>query len=379
MKAKSTWPFKIGLLLVAFSWFSFNFYEFTLGIFSRHTSFPIVTEDIAGVWGLGLRVAAGFIAIITILLYFKKDISKPEAIMALRIIIIFEAAYFLSFFAGVVWRSFYRLTIPNMIEAILPSLVQSITIPVVLAKLFLELSPNKPTINAVKWGMITGVVYLFVYWFTNTAGWVGAVWWKGFSYVVSFPVNLFSFTLTVIGLLALTFSAAYFWKKSPQKEVFGKSDFRKIGILITVLGLYYNLIYVLWLFFGSVGGWSTWYSWFLGHGNLWTLSLPLVGLPLLFSTPVDIDDVKLRLTRGLVRKKHLTLFLFLAQGIGLVFYIVFSAAYIIPLPSTQVLTGEPVFHLLLSIFGGLFLIFTLFALTISALSKRSDELIADYG
>jgi hypothetical protein len=80
-----------------------------------------------------------------------------------------------------------------------------------------------------------------------------------------------------------------------------------------------------------------------------------------------------------VRKKHLTLFLFLAQGIGLVFYIVFSAAYIIPLPSTQVLTGEPVFHLLLSIFGGLFLIFTLFALTISALSKRSDELIADYG
>ena len=149
MNAESNWPFKIGLLLVAFAWFSFNFYEFTLGIFNRHTNFPIVTEDIPGVWGLGLRVAGGFVAIIVVILYFfKKEISTPEAIMGLRIMIIFEAAFFLCFFPGIIWRSIYRLTIPNIIQAILPSLIQSVTIPPVLIKLFLELSPKKKRAKA---------------------------------------------------------------------------------------------------------------------------------------------------------------------------------------------------------------------------------------
>jgi hypothetical protein len=39
----------------------------------------------------------------------------------------------------------------------------------------------------------------------------------------------------------------------------------------------------MWVFFGSVGGWGAWYQWFLGHNlDLWVLSLPLVGVPLLF-------------------------------------------------------------------------------------------------
>jgi hypothetical protein len=70
--------------------------------------------------------------------------------------------------------------------------------------------------------------------------------------------------------------------------------------------------------------------------------------------------------------KQLTLLLFLAQGIGAVFYAVFSAAYILALPSNQVLSGEPVFRLLLSIFGGLFVILILVSLVISALHKQED-------
>jgi hypothetical protein len=57
-------------------------------------------------------------------------------------------------------------------------------------------------------------------------------------------------------------------------------------------------------------------------------------------------------------------FLFLTHGIGAIFYTVFSAAYILALPTydffggegVRVLTGEPIFHLLLSIFGSLFLL-----------------------
>ncbi len=39
----------------------------------------------------------------------------------------------------------------------------------------------------------------------------------------------------------------------------------------------------MWLSLGSVGGWSDWYAWFLGHNmELWMMAIPLVGVPLLF-------------------------------------------------------------------------------------------------
>jgi hypothetical protein len=81
-----------------------------------------------------------------------------------------------------------------------------------------------------------------------------------------------------------------------------------------------------------------------------------------------------------LKRKQLTLFLFLTQGIGAIFYSVFSAAYILALPTydffggegVRVLSGEPVFHLLLSIFGGLFVILVLLALLLSVLVKTED-------
>ncbi len=374
MESKVNGPFRIGLFLVIIAWFSFNFYEFTLGIFSRHTTWPIVTEDIPGVWGLGLVVSGGLIATTTVLFYIlKKDPSKRETITSLRNILLLEAAYFLAFLPGAVWRSYFRFSIPNLVGAILPTLVESVAIPVVLVKLYLELNPNKSTKGAIKWGLISGIAFLFVFWFTNTISWVGAVLQKGADYLLLYPVNMLSFVATVFGLLALTFYAARFSKNTIGKEILGNSDVRKIGLLISILGLYYNLIYVLWLFFGSVGGWGRWYAWFLGHGNLWALSLPFVGLPLLSGTPTNYADVELKLNFGVIKKKWLSSFLYLAQAIGIVFYVVFSAAYILPIPSTHVLTGEPIFHSLLSIFGGLFLILIIAALMLFALAKHSDR------
>ena len=60
----------------------------------------------------------------------------------------------------------------------------------------------------------------------------------------------------------------------------------------------------------------------------------------------------------------------LTQGLGAVFFAIFWMAYSFALPSTDVLSGEPVFKIPLSIFGGLFLLLTVVLLAISFVVKR---------
>ena len=68
--------------------------------------------------------------------------------------------------------------------------------------------------------------------------------------------------------------------------------------------------------------------------------------------------------------KQINIFLFAAQGIGAIFVSIFSAAYLLGLPSTNVLHSEPIFRTLLSVFGALFLIFILGAFVLSVLVKK---------
>jgi uncharacterized membrane protein YqhA len=110
--------------------------------------------------------------------------------------------------------------------------------------------------------------------------WIATLMSKGTEYLITYPENLLSFALTTIGLLALAVFTAYFTKKSIGTESLEKLKLRTIGAIIVALGLYFLWNYLTWIFFG---GWSNWYAWFLGHNlDLWMLSLPLVGLPLLF-------------------------------------------------------------------------------------------------
>ena len=164
----------------------------------------------------------------------------------------------------------------------IPLLIESIVIPAVLFKLSHELEPNKPVKGAIKWGLIAGTVYILVFWLTSTAIWVSTVLRQGIQYLTSYPENLLSFTLTSFGLLALTIFTAYFAKKSIGTENVEKLDIRTIGGIVTALGLFYLWNYLTWIFFGRDETWSYWYLWFLGNLNLWLLSLPMVGLPLLF-------------------------------------------------------------------------------------------------
>ncbi len=288
MNAKTDWPLNIGLFLVALAWFSFTFYEFTIAIIFREISpLIILLTATPSVIGQGFRAAAGFIAVVTLLFYIlKRDLARQEAMMSLRLILILEAAYYLSILPSGLWglATYYDLSF--LIETGLACTVESIAIPIVLVKTFFKLNPNKPPSGAIKWGLISGTTYLFVFWLNNTCNWIPTIMEKGTEYVTLYPVNLLSLVTTVFGLLFLALYTVYFSRRSFGANTLTTLDLRKVGIVITAFGLYFNMNYVLWLFFGSVGGWSTWYAWFLNHNmDLWVLSLPMLGLPLLFRRP----------------------------------------------------------------------------------------------
>jgi hypothetical protein len=168
---------------------------------------------------------------------------------------------------------------------VVPLIAESIILPIALFVFAWQLNPNKPVKKAIKWGLITGTVYIFVFWLTNTSMWlVTLMYQKPIEYLTSNPPNLLSFISTVFGLLALAIYATYFTKKSSGTESWQELNLKSIGAIILALGMYFLWNYLTWIFFGGNYLWSDWYAWFLGHNlDLWLLSLPLLGLPLLFT------------------------------------------------------------------------------------------------
>jgi hypothetical protein len=281
-------PVKVGLLLAALAYFSFSFYEMIISSLEDKHLAGVAITDLPAALGLGFRTAGGFILVIAIALYlFKKHLSKPEAIMCVRLSVLMEAAYWLTIIPSA-YIGFAALVRPSFgfaffISTGLPCLVQAVVMPVVLVKLFYELSPSRPVKNAIKWGLIFGVSYLLISWLNNMGMWIYAVLEKGTQYVSLYPVNAYMFAASVVGLLLLTLYAAYFSKKSFGAKSLEELNFKKIGLIIILFGLYMDVNYMLWLFFGSVGGWGSWYAWMLGHNmDQWLLALPILGLPLYF-------------------------------------------------------------------------------------------------
>lgn len=277
---------KVGLFLVALSWFSYTLYRFSLSITEQYVSFT----DVPGTVGLGFRSAGGFIAVVAILFYLvKRGLSAPEAAISLRWVVLFETIYFLCFFPSAIWG--LATVIPGysrellIVSTGLPCLVETIVIPIVLAKLFFELSPKKPERGVMKWAWISGAAYLFVFWFNYTMQWVAALIDKGVGFVVLHPINAFGFALTAVGLLLLTLSAAFSFRRILGKENLIGLDLKRIGVIVTAFGLYFDLTFLLWILFGCVGGYNMWHTFFVYHNvDLWCLTFPLAGLPLLFQT-----------------------------------------------------------------------------------------------
>jgi hypothetical protein len=297
-------PLKMGFLIVALAYFLFTFHAmFTLSWIGEWESiggsggFVIFVEDLFGTVGLIFRFVASLTALAGTILYFVKNgLSAQTTMKFLRLILVCEAIYWLGLIASgvmplIYMRGFGDRSLTSILYSVfiydVPALVESITIPVALFMMASKLSPKKPLKGAIKWGLIAGTIYIFVFWLVNTSMWIVAVRQKGTEYLTSYPENLLSFALTTVGLLALTIYAAYFTKKSIGTDTLDKLNLQTVGAVIMALGLYFLWNYLSWIFFGGDYLWSAWYQWFLGHNlDLWILSVPTVGLPLLFEREV---------------------------------------------------------------------------------------------
>jgi hypothetical protein len=115
---------------------------------------------------------------------------------------------------------------------------------------------------------------------------------KGTEYLTNYPYMMVAFLSTAVGLLALTIYSVYATKKLSGTESLQDLNLRPVGVIIVGLGVWYLWNYLTWIFFGGDHVWSSWYAWLLGHNmDLWMLSLPLVGLPLLFKNKPANDNL----------------------------------------------------------------------------------------
>ena len=363
-------PLKIGLLTVTIAYLLFNLHTmFTLewiGEWDRIAggafSLTLLIEDINATIGIVFRFAGSIIAFAALIYYFaRKSFSANRSYLVLKVVLVFEAIYWLgllaSGIAGVLslFASFGfmgAISLPYFCY-VTAGILESTIIPIVLLILAFKLSPLKPIKGAIKWSLISGTVIVFVYWLLNTSIWALVIPVKGTEYLTSYPHMMAAFLSTLIGLLALTLYSAYATKKLARTENLHDLNLKPIGFIILGLGVFYLWNYLTWIFFGGDHVWSDWFAWLLGHNmDLWMLTLPLVGLPLLFN------------------RKKATKFLLTLEGTGAAFTGIFLAAYLAGLPSTDVLHSEPVFRIPLTIFGAAFLILMLAALILAAISKK---------
>ena len=295
---KSTFPLKVGLLIVAASYFLYNLHSlFTLqwigewNHFGGSFSSAIFLEDTTSFAGIIARFIGGILAIGVVMFYFSRGLpSTQKTYRVLKWVLVFEAIYWISLIPTAGVNVYFALTLhmstnvllSNLAWTTIPSIVESIAPPIALLILTSKLGPNKPINKAIKWALISGTTYVVVFWLTNTGSWMLTVQSKSIQYLTTYPQHLLSFALTAFGLLALAIYAAYSTKKSTGAQTLQELNLRAVGAIIALLGMYFLWNYLSWVFFN--GAWSDWYAWFLGHNlDLWMLSLPLLGLPLLFS------------------------------------------------------------------------------------------------
>ena len=296
-------PLKVGLLIVVISYFLFTLHAtFTLewlGEWDRIAGgafrTAILVEDVTAFVCLFFRFAASIVALAAVMYYFvKKSISKPATYKILRVVLIFEAIYWLGLAATTFFtvEGFARAlssrpiasVLDSLVIGVIPSVVEAIILPITLFILAFKLSPNKPLKGAIKWSLITGALYMLSFWLVYTSIWVGVIRQKGMEYLTARPENIISFALTSVGLVALAIYTAYSSKKLSRAATLQDLKLGTVGVIILALGTYFLWNYLSWVILAG-NQWNDWYAMFLGHNlNLWMLSLPLVGLPLLFHT-----------------------------------------------------------------------------------------------
>jgi len=261
------------------------------------------SEGIGGSISIISRAVAGAFAFYAALLYWrKKDISMPTIRKSVSAALLFEAIFFLALIPSIVAAVTYNLTNENLFYfghtpellllycTILPILAIVLTVPPLLLKLRKTIKHEEPQPEIVKWACLTAVAYMFVvFWFTYCMFWMGETvpypgvyprW--GLDFVLQ-PVNLLSFTLTVLGLLATSIATLRTTLPAIKKQT-TQLNFTHIGSILATFGAYFifNVFY-----YYSTGGYnanpSVWYEVIgpLHNPNLWTIALAFLGTAVL--------------------------------------------------------------------------------------------------
>jgi hypothetical protein len=305
-------PFKIGLFIATLAYFLFTFHAmFTLSWIGEWELMGggafgtmILVEDISATIGLVFRFAGSIIALVAVAVYsVKKGLAKSTAYKAARAVLVFEGIYWLGLIATTGYSVlmvesllFSGAGLSRMLDSLffsaIATTIEGVVLPIVLFVLAFKLAPNKPLRGAIKWATISGLILIVVFWLVYTGIWVSVIQSKGIEYLwvtvengiaESHPEHLVSFATTAVGLLALAIYAGYFIKKSVKTEILSDLKLSMGGAIILALGIYFLWNYFSWVVFAG-DTWNDWYAWFLGHNmDLWMLSLPLVGLPLLLT------------------------------------------------------------------------------------------------
>ena len=266
-------PLKIGLLLVTIAYFLFTLHgTFTLewiGEWDRIGGggfrFAILAEDVTAFICLIFRLAASIIALTSVVYYFaKKEISKKSAYKILRIVVIFEAIYWLGLSATTYFtvQGFARILVSQSLDrvinslalSVIPSVVEAIILPISLLVLSFKLSPTQSQKSIIKWSFISGILYVLSFWLVYTSIWADVIRQKGIEYITARPENVISFGLTAFGLLALAIYIAYFTYKSKGVQSIEGLNLRTVGVILLALGSYFLWNYLSWAILADSSG-----------------------------------------------------------------------------------------------------------------------------
>jgi hypothetical protein len=297
---------KVGLSIVLFSWLIYTIYWFVKSTnwWPLESAIDLILASV-GTIGLVFRIGAVVSAVLAFTNYLRCE-EKSKVLNHLRRALLLEAPYFLSFIPSAIFGftagsglllGYHTLTEGGLwfiIETALPTLAEAIIMPISLLKLRSKLNFSEQSRREIiKWACITGLSYIVVFWLTYVTQWIAsflqpasyASVYPGFGpeYVLAYPLNMFTFVLTAVGMPLLM---AFFVRSSlpAMRDANVKLDLRKVGITLTLLGSYFVTIITFFFIFGAIGGASIWIIFFMfNNPDLWCITLAILGIPLILT------------------------------------------------------------------------------------------------
>ena len=292
---------KAGLTVVLFSWLIYSaFWAYKLAVYAPlslkyntdiFSSLSVVFLD-TGLWARTAAAAFG-LAVMTFIWRGKWTLTSRKLLITS---ILLEAFYLISYFptAGVGPHIGDNVI---TVEATIPSIIEAIAVPIPLFVLASKLTKGEKAYGeAIKWGCISGVAYLFVFWVRFNVQWFATfiqtpnynpfdevgLPGHGILYILNYPINMFEFLLTLLGLMLLCFFSL--WALFPAIRTQGtKPSMRRIGLILLLFSAYFITIAGLFGIFDHVGGHSIWSEFFAIHNvDRWFVSVPLLAIPLIF-------------------------------------------------------------------------------------------------